>query len=625
MLARFQPATPSLIENGPARLIPEIEDHSKRKVNWPPQFQMPDITLLGSSGRDGFRRCFNGLKESALPAFARALAYERLFARWSTLYPEDAAIGLMTLTIDSIGFEGALDGWFKGFPHVTNPFQVITNLGPEMKGYALRALCVATAREGASFESFVKLMENNIGEFDVSISSLKHTWFLAQEDPLSEQSLAKIAAETDPHLRAKVLKSLSHRIIGGWDDLERFINSADDTISTEERDAFLRRALAYMASEEPDKVLNHLLEQRMGLSLDEVADGLVGSLAPLMAPEDFLLRPEIEANPRLKARILSQWAQQSPDQAATWIGQTEDLKVIRDIVLEADQLPEEFWREIPAQLLTATHSAEVAAAATRSLFYDLDMQHIGDWLTQFKEDAPREAALLTWTKIASANDPLDVVEHLLGENSYAHDTALQSKVNKLLVANWALHDPSATLEWIDQNGHDDDLVKNALSSAIQGGENPSLITELSLDWLNRSQAEHEAKSQVATEMITSLVKDFGAIDSANGYVQSLEDVSLQNSILETLGKTWVEHDPVSASEWIADSSTPPDIRNRIIEHLVRNIPDDPERTFQWATTIEGEPTLRADLIHYAEQEWERMDPRSFKASSELRTVWSNSR
>ncbi len=164
----------------------------------------------------------------------------------------------------------------------------------------------------------------------------------------------------------------------------------------------------------------------------------------------------------------------------------------------------------------------------------------------------------------------------------------QSRMMGDIVQNWLERDPAAATKWAQQS--QDPL---ALTICLRSEMQLDLIDETKL----RSQfaslptgADPSARSQLAGVLAANLARTDlpGALNWANSL-----PANEQTFAVNSVGNTWIEKDPIAASEWLARLPAGP-TKDELAIKLINKIgPDDPESALTWANSIQGDSRSRA--------------------------------
>lgn len=164
----------------------------------------------------------------------------------------------------------------------------------------------------------------------------------------------------------------------------------------------------------------------------------------------------------------------------------------------------------------------------------------------------------------------DQASALAWSESLTDDQARKSALRAVL-NNWIEADPAATFAY----------VENSMEGADQG----SVLRDAFTTW-----ARNDPETAVA--WLDRLPE--GAEDR-------------KADIYRGVANSFINHDPLAASEWIATIDEGPE-RDQSVETLVNNIArSDPEAGFIWAATV-GDNDKRKNTLRRSVQEWVKTDP-----------------
>jgi hypothetical protein len=156
----------------------------------------------------------------------------------------------------------------------------------------------------------------------------------------------------------------------------------------------------------------------------------------------------------------------------------------------------------------------------------------------------------------------------------------QSKMVGEVMRTWLERDPSAAAKWAVNT-----MDPVALNACLQADASLVDADKLRRDFNSFSTPSPEARSQLAGSLAGNLAqKD---VNSALTWASTLTGAD-QTAAHSSIGRSWIDRDPVSASEWLANWPQGP-AKDSVASHLVEKISaDDPESAFAWACSIQGE-------------------------------------
>jgi hypothetical protein len=246
-----------------------------------------------------------------------------------------------------------------------------------------------------------------------------------------------------------------------------------------------------------------------------------------------------------------------PPSAAAWVANFQDQKVKQQALA---RVVHEWSRKDPA-----------AAAA---------------FLHELPKDAARSSALSTVLRDWSYRDPeaaANYVDGMKGERDYSN---LVNSVGR----TWAMKNARDAIDWATQIENpglrDTTLVTIAESWANKQPEqaaswalmfpdekqrvNAVLRTTSRWAYRDPSQAAAFLSEQPANENAGAYAS-VGGIWARNGVPQQaaawateINDVTVRNRTLETIGRSWMKRDPQTASDWVVNSKLPEEAKQRLL-------------------------------------------------------------
>ncbi len=152
----------------------------------------------------------------------------------------------------------------------------------------------------------------------------------------------------------------------------------------------------------------------------------------------------------------------------------------------------------------------------------------------------------------------------------------------------------------------DPALRSRLMASIVGSESlwvdQTLRTKLCLDLVGTAPDLTLYKKEV-----TRLLESITDVSSQAG-IDLLDKLpsSMRSEATVTLVQKWAKHEPVAASEWIANAQLGAS-RDAVISTLVASSHDDPEMAFANASVIK-DPKLREDAARQVIKAWESIAP-----------------
>ena len=181
------------------------------------------------------------------------------------------------------------------------------------------------------------------------------------------------------------------------------------------------------------------------------------------------------------------------------------------------------------------------------------------------------------------------------------DSELQRQLAGPLTAEWSKYDRENTLAWA-QGLEDASARRNALRPILQNW----LQTDPrgAFDYIGASE-EGSALGSLSNAFRQWAREDPKAATEALALLPESAENQREN-IYGPVAHSYVQHDPMAASEWIATLDKGP-ARDRSVETLVNQIVDaEPDSAFFWAVTIDN-PDKRTKGLQRAALKWAQTD------------------
>jgi hypothetical protein len=183
------------------------------------------------------------------------------------------------------------------------------------------------------------------------------------------------------------------------------------------------------------------------------------------------------------------------------------------------------------------------------------------------------------------------------------DPIVQRQLAARISGEWSNYDQASALAW-SESLTDDQARKSALRSVLNNWiESDPAATfayvENSMEGADQGSALRDAFTTWARNDPETAVAWLDRLP------ESAED--RKADIYRGVANSFINHDPLAASEWIATIDEGPE-RDQSVETLVNNIArSDPEAGFIWAATV-GDADKRKNTLRRSVQEWVKTDP-----------------
>jgi hypothetical protein len=183
------------------------------------------------------------------------------------------------------------------------------------------------------------------------------------------------------------------------------------------------------------------------------------------------------------------------------------------------------------------------------------------------------------------------------------DPMLQRQLASQIVGEWTKYDQPAALAWVESLPDDqarNNSVGQILNHWIQSEPGVAIdymVNDLPEDRLNSNL--NSAFSQWARQDPEAAVAGLDQLPEA--------DQVKRADIYNRVAQSYVQHDPMAASEWIATLDEGPE-RDATVKTLVSNISNtDPEAGFIWSETL-TDAGARKNSLKQTVQKWVKDDP-----------------
>jgi hypothetical protein len=159
----------------------------------------------------------------------------------------------------------------------------------------------------------------------------------------------------------------------------------------------------------------------------------------------------------------------------------------------------------------------------------------------------------------------------------------QSRMVGEVMQSWLERDAKSAAKWASET-----MNPAALNACLQADASLVDADKLCREFNSINTATPDVRNQLAASLAGNLAKK--DVSSALAWSSTLTDVD-QTTAHASIGRSWIDKDPVSASEWLA-SWPQSSAKDGVASYLVNKISaDDPESAFVWACSIQGEPRI----------------------------------
>jgi hypothetical protein len=183
------------------------------------------------------------------------------------------------------------------------------------------------------------------------------------------------------------------------------------------------------------------------------------------------------------------------------------------------------------------------------------------------------------------------------------DPIVQRQLASRISGEWSNYDQASALAW-SESLTDDQARKSALRSVLNNWIESD--PEATFAYIENSMEGADQGSVLRDAFSTWARNDpEAAVAWLDRLPESAED--RKADIYRGVASSFISHDPLAASEWIATIDEGPE-RDQSVETLVNNIArSDPEAGFIWAATV-GDSEKRKNTLRRSVMEWRKTDP-----------------
>ena len=186
----------------------------------------------------------------------------------------------------------------------------------------------------------------------------------------------------------------------------------------------------------------------------------------------------------------------------------------------------------------------------------------------------------------------------------SQDPLVQQQLASRIVGEWSMYDQPGALAWAES------LTDNqARGSALQSVYRNWMQTDPSgaFAYLETSVDVGKQANYLRSGFQEWARQDPAAAVEWLDRMPETVDERGSSDIYNSVARTFVQHDPMAASEWIAGLDDGPN-RDRSVETLVQSISKtDPEAGFIWASTVTSDD-MRKNNLSRSVREWVKTDP-----------------
>lgn len=463
----------------------------------------------------------------------------------------------------------------------------------------------------------------------------------AEEDPEAARAAAK---ELTGHERYRAMSSIVRAV--AQTDPQRAIHLAREEMGHRRHGGWTyRQIFSTWARNDPAAARAAALELPPGR---ERASALQGALGRLMAEDPEAALEWLDAQPvdsdlhQTRKSLLRNMFSRDFDRAKAYVEglptRYERREILESVYFQ-HQLRDKDFSEIEGVFdwLGEMTSGQAYDRQVRNLvgvMLDRDPERVERFIVNMRPGSARSNALGAYAGRLAGEDPAAALAFVRGlEYADERSWALNSiagrlargdvEANSVLIAesgdpevlkrtasrlagHWAEFDREAALRWAEGLEGDTGARENAVGAVMR-------------NWM---QAEPEAafrymeSSMEPEEYGTFLQQGFSgwAREDPREAVNWLEripesDGNKRPGIYGNVARSYVRHDPMAASEWIAGLEEGPE-RDHSVRALVQSISDsDPEAALIWAGTVK-ESGMRARTLSRSVQNWAKEDAES---------------